>query len=80
MKLGILSDIHEQSDGAGTGGWFSPYPFHTVGDRLQRSLKFLRDEGVDHIAVLGDLSNHGDVESIRNVIEPSMHNPSCSCS
>jgi hypothetical protein len=69
MKLGILSDIHEQSDGAGAGGWFSPYPFDTVGDRLQRSLDFLKEQGVDRVAVLGDLSNHGDVESIRNVIE-----------
>ncbi|HYI24492.1 MAG TPA: metallophosphoesterase [Thermomicrobiales bacterium] len=69
MKLGILSDIHQQPPDAPGGGWFSPYPFHTVGDRLERSLAFLRDQEVDRVAVLGDLSNLGDVPSIRTVIE-----------
>lgn len=69
MKLGVLSDIHQQPADAPGGGWFSPYPFHTVGDRLERSLAFLRDQGVDRVAVLGDLSNLGDVASIQIVIE-----------
>ncbi len=69
MKLGILTDIHCCPPGSSTDGWHNPHQFDGVLSRLERSLDWLREQGVDQVAVLGDISHHGDVDSIRVVID-----------
>ncbi len=69
MRLGILTDIHLSPPGSPPAGWHNPYPLETVRERLVQSIRFLETEGVDRIAVLGDLTHHGDEPSLHETIE-----------
>ncbi len=69
MHLGILTDIHLSPPGSPGGSWHNPHQFETVRERLAQSLAWLEAQGVDRIAVLGDLTHHGDEPSLREVIE-----------
>lgn len=69
MRLGILTDIHLNPPGSPAGGWHNPHQFETVRERLVQSLAWLEAQGADRIAVLGDLTHHGDEPSLREVID-----------
>ena len=69
MQLGILTDLHHCPPGSPDDGWHNPHQFDTVGRRLEQSLAWLRDAGVDRVAVLGDLTHYGDDASLREVID-----------
>jgi len=69
VRLGILTDIHHRPPGSPPDGWHNPHQFETVLGRLVESLAWLRNEGVDRVAVLGDLAHDGDVASLRGVVD-----------
>jgi hypothetical protein len=69
VRLGILTDIHHRPPGSAPDGWHNPHQFDTVLDRLAQSLAWLRNEGVERVAVLGDLAHEGDAESLREVVD-----------
>ena len=69
MRLGILTDIHHCPPGSPPDGWHNQHQFADVAERLERSIQWLENEGVDRLAVLGDLTHFGDLASMREVIE-----------
>jgi len=69
VRLGILTDIHLSPPDNPADGWHNPHQFKTVRERLAKSIRWLETEGVDRIAVLGDLTHHGDEAPLREVIE-----------
>jgi hypothetical protein len=68
VKLGIVTDIHHTQPGGAPDAWHNPHQFETVATRLEQSLAWLRDRGVDRLAVLGDLTHRGDAASMREVL------------
>ncbi len=68
MRLGILTDIHLSPPDSPPTAWHNPYQLDTVRERLAQSIRFLEAEGVDRIAVLGDLTHHGDEPSLQEAI------------
>jgi len=69
VRLGILTDIHLSPPDSAPTAWHNPYQLETVRERLAQSIRFLEEEGADRIAVLGDLTHHGDEPSLREAIE-----------
>ncbi|MBA3275976.1 MAG: metallophosphoesterase [Chloroflexia bacterium] len=69
MRLGILTDIHLSPPDSAPTAWHNPYQLETVRERLTKSIQWLETEGVDRIAVLGDLTHHGDEPSLREVVD-----------
>jgi len=69
VRLGILTDIHLSPPGSPPAAWHNPYQLDTVRERLAQSIRWLEGQGVDRIAVLGDLTHHGDEPSLHETIE-----------
>lgn len=69
MRLGILTDIHLSPPGSPPTAWHNPYQLETVRERLVQSIRFLEAQGAERIAVLGDLTHHGDEPSLREAID-----------
>ena len=68
MRLGILTDIHHCPPGSPADGWHNQHQFATVLQRLGESIAWLEAQGVDRIAILGDLTHFGDEDSMQEVI------------
>jgi predicted phosphodiesterase len=64
MRLGIVTDIHLSPAGTPPGKWHNPLVYDRADDLLARAIAFFEDKEIDAVAVLGDLSNFGDAESI----------------
>ena len=68
MRLGILTDIHLAPPGNPADAWHNPHQFDTARQRLVDSIAWLERQGIDRLAVLGDLTHHGDDESLREAL------------
>lgn len=65
MKLGVLSDVHLPARPDERGAWHNPYDYAGLRVRVQRALRWFSLEGIDGLVVLGDLAEHGDLDSLR---------------
>jgi Icc-related predicted phosphoesterase len=68
MRLGILTDIHIAPTGNHADAWHNPHQFDTARQRLADSIAWLEQQGIDRLAVLGDLTHHGDDTSLRETL------------
>jgi predicted phosphodiesterase len=70
MRLGLVSDVHWMSEPpVSSSGWHGAgAEFRGVLDRLAQALAFFAGEQVDVIALAGDLSHHGEEDSIIAVL------------
>lgn len=68
-RVGVVSDIHVVPDTTKTGEWNEPIRYDRALPRLAQALDWFRDEHVDAVLILGDLSDDGDVESIRDALD-----------
>ncbi len=68
MRLGILTDIHIAPPGNPADAWHNPHQFDTARQRLADSIAWLKQQGIDRLAVLGDLTHHGDDASLRETL------------
>jgi predicted phosphodiesterase len=68
VRLGILTDIHHAPHDTAPDGWHNQHQFDTVLTRLAQSIRWLESQGVERLAVLGDLTHHGDDASMREVL------------
>lgn len=62
IRLGVVTDIHTDAAGGRGGAWHNPYDPHGTLARLEAALRAFEREGVDAVAVLGDLTNSGRPE------------------
>lgn len=68
MRIGILTDIHLSPPDSAPTAWHNPYQLETVRERLAQSIRSLEAQGANRIAVLGDLTHHGDEPSLKEAI------------
>src|SRR5687767_4173244 len=64
MRLGIVTDVHLCPPGAPPGAWHNPYDLESMPRRLTLALERLVAEGVEAIAMLGDLTSSADADSV----------------
>jgi len=64
MRIGIVTDIHLSPAGTPPGTWHNSLVYANVDALLDRAIAYLAEQQVDAVAVLGDLGNFGDAESI----------------
>jgi hypothetical protein len=69
VRLGVVSDIHHCPQGSPPDGWHNPHQFADAGERLRRSIRWLEQQHVERLAVLGDLTHFGDPASTREVLD-----------
>ena len=69
MRLGVISDIHWTTDPDARGEWHGPFDFAALPERLDRARAAFRREQVDAVAVVGDVTNAGDVASAKAVLD-----------
>jgi predicted phosphodiesterase len=68
VKLGVVTDIHVCPPGAPPAAWHNPYDLERAVWRLELALERLEDEGVEAIAVLGDLTSKADAGSVERCL------------
>lgn len=68
MRLGILTDLHIAPVGNPSAGWHNPHQLDTARQRLTDSIAWLEQQGIDRLAILGDLTHHGDDASLRETL------------
>ncbi|MGN6379599.1 MAG: metallophosphoesterase family protein [Gaiellales bacterium] len=68
MKLGLITDVHLAPLPHAPARWHNDYDFAGTRDRLANALRTLAGEGVDGVALLGDLTNGGDADSLDAVL------------
>lgn len=68
MRLGILTDLHIAPANNPADGWHNPHQFDTARQRLADSIAWLERQGIDRLAILGDLTHHGDDASLRETL------------
>lgn len=64
MRLGIVTDVHLCPPGTPPGAWHNPYDLESMPRRLTLALDRLVAEGVEAIAMLGDLTSSADADSV----------------
>ncbi len=71
MKLGVITDIHAHPapDPNRRYAWHNPYPMHNAWIMYEAALSRLQSEGVDAIAILGDVTHVGDRPTQERVVE-----------
>ncbi|MEA2595956.1 MAG: hypothetical protein QOF01_2425 [Thermomicrobiales bacterium] len=69
MRLGILTDAHLCPPGTPPDGCHNPYAFDRAEALLAQALSAHRADGVDGLAVLGDLANGGDEPSMQRAFD-----------
>ena len=62
LRLGVVTDIHTAAAGGRGGAWHNPYDPGGTLPRLEVALRAFEAEGVDAVAMLGDLTNSGRPE------------------
>jgi predicted phosphodiesterase len=68
VKLGLVTDLHVAPLPHAPARWHNDYDFDGACRRVESALSALAGEGVDAVAVLGDLTNAGDDDSLDTVI------------
>lgn len=68
LRIGLLTDVHWAVDPPAGARWHNPYDFAGTERRLESAFAHFRREGVDLVAVSGDLSHHGDLASLVAVL------------
>jgi predicted phosphodiesterase len=69
MRIGLVSDLHWMREPPTVAqAWHGDGELAGVLDRLAAALGHFADQGADRIVVAGDLSHHGDVESMIDVL------------
>lgn len=71
MRLGVITDIHihPAPEPNRRYAWHNPYPMESAWRMYDTALSRLSDEGVDAIAILGDVSHIGDRPTQERVVE-----------
>jgi predicted phosphodiesterase len=69
MRLGVVSDIHWPADPASPAAWHNPYDFGSLPARLDAAGATFADAEVDAVVAGGDVSDAGDAQSARAVLE-----------
>jgi calcineurin-like phosphoesterase family protein len=69
MRLGVLTDLHLCPPGTPPDGCHNPYAFDQAESMLTDAIAAHLDDGVDAIAVLGDLANRGETAQVRRAAE-----------
>jgi 3',5'-cyclic AMP phosphodiesterase CpdA len=64
MKIGLIADIHLSPPGTPPAAYHNPYAMAEAAIYFQLALARCVEAAVDVIAVLGDLSHHGDAPSL----------------
>lgn len=63
MRIGLLCDLHLADGRAAHAAWHNPYDFEGLLDRVAAALAAFAEEGVDVVAVGGDVAHHaGEAE------------------
>lgn len=68
MLLGVVSDLHHTPRPAPGLSWHGPFDVAGALPRLREGLAWFAEQRVDAVAVLGDLSQDGDEESLDAVL------------
>jgi predicted phosphodiesterase len=69
LRLGVLTDIHWCPDPDKIDHWHNRFDFDAVPGRVHRALEWFREQRVDAVVVLGDLSHDGDRLSLEAVLD-----------
>ncbi len=71
MRLGVITDIHVHPapDPNRRYAWHNPYPMHKAWSMYEAALTRLQSEGVEAIAILGDVTHVGDRPTLERVVE-----------
>ena len=69
LRLGIVADPHLALERVEDARWHNPYRLADAHSRLDAALAHPLLDGVDVVAVLGDLAHFGDRTSVRYVVE-----------
>jgi Icc-related predicted phosphoesterase len=64
MRLGIVTDAHLCPPGTPPDGCHNPYAYDRAASMLSKALEDHRADGIDALAVLGDMTNGGDSASL----------------
>ncbi len=68
MKLDVLTDVYLCPPGTAPDGWQNPYAFDRGDALLAEAIAVHRTDGVDALAVLGDLADSGDASSLGRAV------------
>jgi predicted phosphodiesterase len=68
-RLGVLTDVHLAPLPQPRRSWHNPYDYAGAAGRLDRALQVIAEEQVDAIALLGDLTEHGDPSSLESFLD-----------
>jgi predicted phosphodiesterase len=69
VRVGVVSDIHVTPDLAKTGRWNELLHYDRSLPRLAKVLDWFAGEALDAVFVLGDLTEDGDLESLRDALD-----------
>lgn len=69
MRIGILTDLHFRPPGSPADGWHNPHQFESARQRLTSTLTHLETQGIDQLAVLGDLTHDADDPTFADVLD-----------
>ena len=68
LRLGVLTDLHLAPLPQPRRGWHNAYDYEGSLPRLHRALEAFAGAAVDLVAILGDLTEHGDPETISSAV------------
>jgi len=69
VRVGVIADPHLALERVENASWHNPYRLADAHERLDVALAHPLLDGVDVIAVLGDLAHFGDRTSVRYVVD-----------
>ena len=69
MRLGVLTDLHLCPPGTPPDGCHNPYAFDQAESMLSDAIGAHLADGVEAIAVLGDLANRGETAQVRRAAD-----------
>lgn len=68
-RIGVVSDVHVTPDIDRTGRWNELIHYDRALPRLAKALDWFKDEDVDAVFVLGDLTEDGDEASLQQALD-----------
>jgi 3',5'-cyclic AMP phosphodiesterase CpdA len=67
MKIGVISDLHWNSDTSETHSWHDVFDPAGIPDRIRDAARVFREAACDALVCLGDLTEHGDRAALDDV-------------